>query len=66
MNLLYIFLLQIREVSIYFTPLLQYNIKILIEGGNMMTKTLDDMKMVHEEEMQNYDRMQEAVTRVMH
>ena len=40
--------------------------KILIEGGNMMTKTLDDMKMVHEEEMQNYDRMQEAVTRVMH
>lgn len=32
----------------------------------MMTKTLDDMKMVHEEEMQNYDRMQETVTRVMH
>ena len=31
-----------------------------------MTKTLDDMKMVHEEEMQNYDRMQETVTRVMH
>ena len=31
-----------------------------------MAKTLDDMKMVHEEEMQNYDRIQEAVTRVMH
>ena len=30
-----------------------------------MTKTLDDMKMVHEEEMQNYDRMQETVTREM-
>ncbi len=27
-----------------------------------MAKTLDDMKMVHEEEMQNYDRIQEAVT----
>lgn len=31
-----------------------------------MAKTLDDMKMVHEEEMQNYNRIQEAVTRVMH
>lgn len=39
---------------------------MLIKGGNTMAKTLDDMKMVHEEEMQNYDRIQEAVTRVMH